>query len=456
METTTADEEDLDELEVEVIHYMQICVEQKERAEGLSSELVAATQDRDRLQLELEQLRSKDKSRISEKSAGEYEEAIKQLRDTIVQLESSLDTANSELAQSRQAAEEMQETHAQACLTLQAKIQDAEGEIEGHKSKVANIQHTSETLDQLVKAQAAELEQTRASNESLTEELSIVRSSLSKSFAALEDVKAQHSSELATKLETMSNEKNRFADELIASKLLVGTLQTEISNHIETSEHIQKEQEVIKQRVRAVVVCVDLSGSVESSGLVDGIKKFYRHLIGYLKDSAGQTCAMVILHGGKAKKRTKRGGHGDVRILANVHDDWVIHEKALVLMRAAGHEEYCACLRTVQREMCDGNLMASDVQVVLLGDGEGFESTSRWVRFDQDHTEQTSLCQELSAMSPPVPIHSIVVQQDNAAGNEDSQIHTGWYTWDYSARTNGKTMRWKLSDPLPDMDEFLL
>lgn len=182
---TYAGEDQLEELEAEVVHYMQQAMEHKEHSDRLSGDLSAVIEEKDRLQNEL-QLASSHNS----KSKDEYEEKIKLLQRRILELETSLGTTDGKLTVARKLVTD-----------LRVELQKARQETERHKAQLEDVQQTSKTLGLTVKRQFAELEQAKAVGiKQMDAALRDARSALSESRAALKDMQAQYSSELASKL----------------------------------------------------------------------------------------------------------------------------------------------------------------------------------------------------------------------------------------------------------------
>lgn len=217
----------------------------------------------------------------------------------------------------------------------------------------------------------------------------------------------------------------------------MGTLQAQVATYAENDEQVQQQQKILKRRVRAVVVCVDRSGSV-AGDLEEGVKRFYKHL-SHLNNSSCQTYVMTIEHGIGAGWFS-----GQVNVMTRFNDPWTVHEAALDSTRIQGTESHWNCLTRVKEEISKDEMMVRDIQVVLLGDREA--------QGDMASPEALALCQDFVHMVPAVPIHSVVVATHN-----DVKCGTGWWhTWDYSARTNGRDMHWNVEDPLPELGNFLL
>lgn len=360
-------EYEIEKLEWEIDHYRELLIDDKRSSKALSEELAAAQQQKDNAGQQVQKLQGElDRIKVS---AQEHETKSAGLQETIASLNAAID--------------ELRTTH------------------QRHDADVDNLQET--------------VEQHTNTIGQLESQLAAAKTELAQ--------KKQAENELRQKVNKMKKE-----------------LGTQRSSNAKTQQSLRR---LDRRRVRAVAICVDLSGSVSSSGLIEGVKKFYAHLLRHLQQATCKTYVMTVVHGPGGKARVK----------STFGSPWSAHVNALMCEQPDGSEAYIGCLRKIREVTLRNEIFLADLQVVLIGDGNALGDTS---------ADTKSICEEFSSNSPPVSIHSVVVQEGTGAGKPRLLPGVGWlvngmpwYTWDYSSRTKGNDIYWGQNSPLPGLDGLL-
>lgn len=534
----------IDQLEDEVVHFMNLSLEEKEKAEVLSGRLESVTQEKENLERQVDEL-DQDLSRAGLEVQDDGTSAtdggdtisrvhakITKLRTTAQRLESDLNTlamtseqhtktiaeleeqlriARQQLTQKTQEEERLRKELEQATKTVRSEKQTNE-ELQGNmktieqecntlrisnawtNKKLTEAEQTTDTLSDLVKRKASELEGVREAGtsqaetmrqeldskqkmiESLTATQSALEARCEEAESALRErprvkhipvsyqpsdaVEAARSQRkrgtIRQTLQERLNTKPSETVEAARSQREKGTIKQSIQEHLNTkpSETVevapsQREKEKDawinkltqelrgnqQRRVRAVAIGIDLSGSAAGS-LTEGIKRLYRHLLFELRRSPCQTYVMTVVH-----------GPGDtVAVKSNFGDTWSTHERVLVAQKADGMEQHVACLQKI-KEVAVKTGLVLDLQVVLLGDSNTNQSS---------HVGAKEICTDFAASNPTVHIHSVAVKTGSAEETEKYWNNLeAWQPWNYASATGGNMMVWWQSSPLPDLSNLV-
>lgn len=492
---------EIEKLESEVIHFMKLSMEERQKSQTLSKNLVASMQEREDLAQQLQQLQEElDETKIGaqenetmsarlqetvailndsidelrnmgHKHDADIEEYTKRCTNTIGDLEAQLDAVKTQLAQKTQSEADLRQkldgvekdlksqrssnaTLGQSLRQVQKQRDKMLDSNTSTTTKLTETVQTANTLSDVVKRKIAELEDVKKAakeeTESLQRDITAKKAEL-KGLTTSNEILMKENEELKSVLE----ESHR--DALIARQTegaKVVRLEEEnkaIQQELEIlrrekmavdDELARKVQQIGKRWVRTVAICVDLSGSVSSSDLTGGVKRFYAHLLNYLKQATCKTYVMTVVHG------------PDARVKSDFGSSWADHENALKYEQNSGSEAYVACLRKIKEATISTGLIFADLQIILIGDGDAY---------NDNRADVHSLCQEFTSSDPPVPIHSVVVQQVAGACNTIRYTQDGWsfrqglwHTWEYASSTKGNNIYWGQADPLPDLDGLLL
>lgn len=486
---------EIEKLESEVIHFMQLSMEEMQKSEALSKELALTKQQKEdferqfqQLQVELDQAKvcaqqdetSSDrlqhtvatlnakiqdlriKGQQHDNDLEELRETVDQRTNTIKGLEARLGDAKTELAQKLDKMTKELKTQESSNETLHQALREAQEQRDTMhisntctKAMLIETDQTVNTLCDIIKKQSFELDDVKKSATEQTWKLQQDVDTKEEELKTLRTDKVILSSENAELKQDLEHSKRQT---LVASQTggitIVRleqenrTLQRELEAKRErlqqekvVGELTQQVQQHDRRRVRTVAICVDLSGSVSSSGLTGGVKRFYAHLLKHIKKATCKTYVMTVVHGPGHKARVK----------SEFGSAWAAHENALMCEQTAGSETYVACLRKIKEATLSTGLFPADLQIILIGDGHAYGDQS---------TDTQSLCQDFSSSDPPVSIHSVVVQQGTAtdklkAAHGCVGYGSVWHTWDYSTRTKGNSMYWGHEGSLPDLGGLL-
>lgn len=476
----------IDQLEDEVVHFMNLSMEEKEKAGVLLGRLESVMQEKedlerlvDALDQELSQIDWQDQgdgpplidtadtiSRLYAKitklrtTAQKLENDLnlltitsKQDTKTIAELEEQLRVARAQLSQKTQEEEHLRKELEQAKVALKSEKKTNE-EIRGSMKsieqarndlrisndrigkKLTEAEQTTDTLSDLVKRKVAELEGAQKAAASQAE---ITRQRLDHKQEEIDGMKATWK-ELHARCE---KSESALREQPVVRRQHLGGRSPEVARSIREKEEdamiIKKLTEDLQRnqmrRVRAVAIAVDLSGSAAGS-LEEGIKKIYAHLLGELQRSPLQTYVMTVVH-----------GPGDtVAVKSYFGDTWATHEKVLEDQKADGMEQHVACLRKI-KEVAVTTGMCLDFQVVLLGDSNTNHTS---------HVGSREVCHDFACSNPTVHIHSVVVKTGSAEETEKCfNDQEAWYPWKYASATGGKMTTWWQNSPLPDLSDFV-
>ncbi|KUI72175.1 hypothetical protein VM1G_07554 [Cytospora mali] len=490
----------IEKLENEVLHFMKLSMTERKQALALTEEVAAATQQKIDVERQVQQLQGElNQARIgaqgAETTIAELQQTIETLKGsidvlkstgrtqdadlerlqanveacnaTIRELEERLHAAKADLARKmkedtdlRQRLDEMEkdfESQRSSNATLQRTLRQTQGQRDkmrdsntSTKKKLSETVQTANTLSDLVKRKISELEDVKKSAEVMRQDMSATQdelmiaktlhnSEIEELKAALE--KSQREAMIAKqaegiKMNSLEQGKKALQRELEAER-------ERLAQKIEVVDELTKKvHQHERHRVRTVAICVDLSGSVTSSGLTAGIKSFYAHLLDHLNQATCKTYIMTVVHGPGYAARVK----------SNFESSWDAHENALNGEQADGSEAYDACLLKVKEATLDNGAFLADLQIVLLGDGNALADQA---------VDRQSLCQDFSSKTPPVSIHSVVVQRGMGTDKPEHKKTGGfwnyetWRTWDYADRMHGNNIYWGQDGPLPDLSGFL-
>lgn len=469
----------IDQLEDEVVHFMNLSLEEKEKAEILSERLESVMQEKEDLERQVDEL-DQDLSRTglqgqddepfradSGDTISRVHVKITKLRTTAQKLESDLNTlyvtseqhtktiaeleeqlriARDQASQKTQEEERLCKELEQARVALGSETKTNE-EIRAHiksaqqecnqlrttnaltSRKLVEAEQTTDTLSGLVKRKVAEMEGMQkagaAQAETTRQELECKQKEIEKlqaSKIALEASCAMSESALRNVyrpnpiIAAARSQRERDKDALIQK------LTAELKRNRE-------------RRVRAVAIGIDLSGSAAGS-LTEGIKKIYVHFLTELQRSPYQTYVMTVIH----------GPGNTVAVKSKFSDDWATHEKVLEGQEADGMEQHVECLRKI-KEVAVKTGLVLDFQVVLLGDS----NTNR-----ASHVGSEELCHDFKCSNPTVHIHSLGVKTGSA---EEKEIYWNnlerWHPWNYASATGGNMFTWWQNSPLPDLSNLV-
>lgn len=490
---TVADE--LDQLEDEVIHFMNISMEEKEKSEVLSGRLESVTQEKKDLERQINELdhdlsqngwpgeegdasaadAGDTMSRVNAKitklrvSAQKLENDFNSLAvtsdertKTIVELEQQLRNVREQLTQKTQEEESLRKELQWTKHTVRSEKRNNEKLLSSMKTleqqchelgalnaqtsqSLAESEQTEGTLDGLAKRKIAELQSVQeagaAQAETMHQELDRKQKEIESLLATQKDLMARCEKAQAVSLQ-QSQKISRLQSQLVSRP------QPEpVSPHQPESDPqqqlglgtianlaVQLERNQ-RRRTRAVAIGIDLSGSAAGS-LADGIKRVYAHLLETLQGSPCKTYVMTIIHG-PGETATLKSSFGD---------SWAVHRKVLEGHKASGMEQHLECLRKIKEAAVDTGRVL-DLQVVLIGDSHSN---------DASHLETEKICRNFSARNPRVHIHSVTVK---LGGTEEMDKYWKgrevWTPRHYVRRTGGNSVLWFQNNPLPDLSDFV-
>ncbi|KAG6360896.1 hypothetical protein INS49_011964 [Diaporthe citri] len=512
----------IDQLENEVVHFMNLSLEEKEKSDVLSVRLASVTQEKEDIERQVDEL-DHELSQIEWQSQEGQDDGasatdtkdtisrvhakITNLRTTAQRLESDLNTlaitgeqhtktiaeleeqlriAREQLTQKTQEEERLRKELEQATKTvrpekqineeLRGKIQTLEHECNTLRisnawtnKKLTEAEQTTDTLSDLVKRKASELEGVRKAGASqggtMRQELDLKQKmieSLTATQSALEARCKEAESALRERprvkhipvqyqpsgaVEAARTQREKIKETRVKQPSHKhqniepsGTVEAAVSQREkEKDAWINKLTQELRgnqqRRVRAVAIGIDLSGSAAGS-LTEGIKRLYRHLLGELRRSPCQTYVMTVVH-----------GPGDtVAVNSNFGDTWSTHERVLVAQKADGMEQHVACLRKI-KEVAVNTGLVLDLQVVLLGDSNTSPAS---------HVGSEEVCHDFSCSNPTVHIHSVAVKTGSAEETEKYWNNMeAWQPWNYASSTGGNMMVWWQNSPLPDLSSLV-
>lgn len=479
----------IDQLEDEVVHFMNLSMAEKEKSEVLSGRLESVTQEKEDLERQVDELdqelsRADWQGQDDGASATEAGDTISRVNakitklrtaaqrldsdlqnltttseqqvKTIAELEEQLRVAREQLAQKTQEEERLHKALEQAIAGLESEKKTNE-EIRGimksivkernelrtsnneTSKKVMEAEQTANTLSGLVKRQVAELETVRKAGVATAE---TTRQELDRKQKEIESLKATQNT-LQARCKTAEQRLREQAGALFGRANLAPVAAAEAARcqrEKEKDAQIKKLTQDIHRnqmrRVRAVAIGIDLSGSAAGS-LTDGIKKMYAHLLSELKHHPCQTYVMTVVHG--------PGDTPDVR--SNFGDTWETHEEVLEGQDANGVEQPVPCLRKI-KEVAVATGLVLDLQVVLLGDSHASPSS---------HLGAQEICHDFSCSNPTVHIHMISVKTGSPEAEKHwKNLEEAWHPSNYASSTGGNMLVWWQNSPLPDLSNLVL
>lgn len=479
----------IDQLEDEVVHFMNLSMEEKEKAEVLLGRLESVMQEKGDLERQVDAL-DQDLSQIDWQDQGDGASPIdtadtisrvyakittlcttaqklendlnllgiisEQQTKTITELEEQLRVARLQLAQKTQEEEHLRKELEQAKVDLKSEkmtndeirgsmksIEQARNDLRISNDrigkKLTEAEQTTDTLSDLVKRKVAELEGAQKAAASQAE---ITRQKLDHKQEEIDGLKATWK-ELHARCE---KSESALRERPVVRRQHLGGAEAVVARSLREKEEdamtIKKLTEDLQRnqmrRVRAVAVAIDLSGSAAGS-LTEGIKKIYAHLLGELQRSPLQTYVMTVIH----------GPGNTVAVKSNFGDTWAAHEKVLEGQKADGMEQHVACLRKI-KEVAVNTGMCLDFQVVLLGDSHANQTS---------HFGSREICHDFACSNPTVHIHSVVVKTGSA--EETEKYWNNLKPWpplpplSYASATGGNMTVWGQNSPLPDLSNFV-
>lgn len=483
--------EQIDQLENEVVHFMNLSMEEKEKAEVLLGRLKSVKQEKEDLERQVDEL-DQELSRTDWQDQGDgasptdtgdtmsrVHAKITKLRTTaqrlesdlnilaitseqhtktIAELEEQLRVARVQLTQKTQAEEQLCKDLEQAKVALKTEKRTNEEirssmkflEQERNALRISNdrtgkklteAEQTTDTLSDLVKRKIAELE---AAHKAAASQAEIMRQEIMRQKLLHKQKEIEGLNANRTGLEARCEKsESALPEQPLVRRRIVGGAAGEVARSLREKEKdamtIKKLTEDLQRnqmrRVRAVAIAIDLSGSAAGS-LTEGIKKIYVHLLGELQRSPCQTHVMTVLH-----------GPGDtVAVKSNFGDTWATHKKVLEGQKADGMEQHAACLRRIKEVAANTGLIL-DFQIVLLGDSNT-NLTS--------HVGSKEICHDFSCSNPKVHIHSVAVKTGSAEETEKYWNHLErWHPWNYASATGGNMLVWWQNSPLPDLSNLV-
>lgn len=480
---------ELDQLENEVIHFMNISMEEKEKSEVLSGRLESLTQEKKDLERQIDELdqdlsrngwpgqddgamatgAGDTISRVSSKitnlrtSAQKLESDFKSLAvisdqraKTIAELQEQLHNRRQHLAHKTQEEDRLRKELELTKETVRSEKKKNDNLLSNMKAleqqcnglrvwndstnkKLAGSEQTRETLSGLVKRKITELENFQKTGAAQAEAM---RQELDRKQKEIESL-------LATQKDLVARCKQSESVPQRQPILMLGPISGNAGMILEAAparREIEKKNALIKEltrelrrnqqrRMRAVAIGIDLSGSAAGS-LEDGIKRLYAHLLDTLQASLCQTYVMTVIH-----------GPGDTAtIKSNFGDTWEVHAKVLEGQKADGMEQHVECLRMIKDAAVSHGLIL-DLQVVLLGDSQTQQAA---------HIRAQEVCADFKSSNPPVLIHSVAVK---TGSTEEADKYWGgleaWTPGNYASSTRGNMIVWFQNDPLPDLSDFV-
>lgn len=493
--TTGTVEDELDQLENEVIHFMNMSMEEKEKSELLSERLESVTQEKKDIERQIDEL-DQDLSRSgwsgeendpSSAEAGDTMSRVKtkitslrasalkletdfntlavisdQRTKTIAVLEEQLRNMREQLAQKireeerlRKELERTQETARSekknndemrsSMNTLGQQCNELRALNARTNQRLAESEQTKGTLTALAKRKVAELRTVKktgaAQAETMRQELDRKQKEIESLLATQKDLVARCEKSQADSLQ-QSQTISRLQSQLLSQSQPqpVSPQQPEWLSQQQPgyklikdlTEKLQRNQQ---RRTRAVAIGIDLSGSAAGS-LTDGIKRLYAHLLETLQGSPCQTYVMTVIH-----------GPGDTAtVKSNFGDTWEVHGKVLEGQKADGMEQHVECLRKIKEVTVNMGLVL-DLQIVLIGDCHTNKSS---------HVGAEEVCRDFDMSRPRVHIHSVSVKTGST--EETAKYWNGleqWTPWNYVSATRGNMKVWRQNETLPDLGDFV-
>lgn len=482
---TVADE--LDQLEDEVIHFMNVSMEEKEKSEVLSGRLESVTQEKKYLERQIDEL-DRDLSQhgwpgeegdASAADAGDtmsrVNAKITKLRVSAQKLESDFNTLaltsdqrTKTIAGLEEQLRNMREQLAQKVQeekSLRKELERTQETVRSEKKNNDTLLSSTKTLEQqcnelrawnaLTNQRLTESKQTRATLNDLAKRKVAELHSVKKTGAAqaetmrqeLERKQKEIESLLETQKDLVAKREKSQADSLQQSQT-ISRLQSQLVSHPQPQpvppqqprhkvlkDLIEKLQRNQQRRTRAVAIGIDVSGSAAGS-LTDGIKRLYAHLLETLQGSPCQTYVMTVIH-----------GPGDTAtVKSNFGDTWEVHRKVLEGQKGDGMEQHVECLRKI-KEVAVNTGLVLDLQIVLIGDCHTNKSS---------HVGAEEVCRDFDASRPRVHIHSVSVKTGST--EETAKYWNGleqWTPWNYVSATGGNMKVWRQNEALPDLSDFV-
>lgn len=469
----------VDQLEYEVVHFMNLSLEEKEKAEMLSGRLESVRQEKEDLERqvdELDQELSRNDFQGQDNGASPFDEEdrisrlhfkITTLRTTAQTLESDLNTlsitseqhtktiaeleeelriAREQLSQKTQEEERLRKESEQARVALgsekktneemRARMMSTQQECNQLRTtnaltskKLAEAEQTADTLSGLVKRKVAEMEGMQKAGATQAE---TTRQELERKQKEIEKLQASKIALEASCAMSESALRNVYRPNPIVAAARSQREKDKDATIQKLTAELKRNRE---RRVRAVAIGIDLSGSAAGS-LTEGIKKIYTHFLAELQRSPYQTYVMTVVH----------GPGNTVAVKSKFSDTWATHEKVLEGQQADGMEQHVECLKKIKEVAVETGLVL-DFQVVLLGDS----NTNR-----ASHVGSEELCHDFKCSYPTVHIHSLGVKTGSA---EEKQIYWNnlerWHPWNYASATGGNMFMWWQNSPLPDLNNLV-
>ncbi|KAL1855270.1 hypothetical protein Daus18300_011176 [Diaporthe australafricana] len=490
--------DEIDQLENEVIHFMTLSLEEKEKSEVLSGRLAIVTQEKEDLERQVDELdqglsrtgcqyqhdgvsaaapadaisrvnaniaklrmtteqRHNDLTSLASdndqyiQTIANLEARLKATRDHFSQRTWEEQSLREELAQTTRALRSEEHTNEELLGDMKTIEQECdELRIEGAWTgkKLAEMEQDADTLRGLVKSKTSELQESKQFARSEAETLQKVIDCKQKEIeslttaaktltAKLESFESAHKEQLSKKLRLQFSSK--------AGRIESAAFERDGMAAQSDKEHNQPKDEVIKKlteelqrnqkrRIRAIAIGIDLSASADDK-LVDGIKRLYTHFLEELKRSPCQTYVMTIVHGPDIAASVK----------SQFSDTWATHEEVLKDQQPSGYQQHVACLRKIKECTMSSGIL--DLQVILLGDGDTDGDSPGGSR---------AVCADYCASNPTVHIHSVVVKTGTEEETEKYwKSLEGWHTWNYASGTGGNMMVWWTNNPLPDLSSLV-
>jgi hypothetical protein len=500
---TVADE--LDQLENEVIHFMSISMEEKEKSEVLSGRLESVAQEKKDLERQIDELdqdlsrngwpdqddcdsaieAGDTISRVSSKitnlrtSAQKMESDFKSLAaasdrqtKTIDRLEEQLRNRRQQLAQKTQEENRLLKELQQTKETVRAEKHTNEKLLGRMKAvekecnalrvwhdltgkKLAESEQTRETLSGLVKRKITELENVQnagaAQAETMRQELDRKQKEIESLLTTQNDLVARCKQSEAASLEksqTISGLQIQLASQqqpILRLRPIPGNAGM-IPEAAPARRAIEKKSALIKDLIK------DLRRNQQRRmrAVAIGID-LSGSAAGSLEDGIKRVYVHLLdtLQASLCKTyvMTVIHGPGDTAtIKSNFGDTWEVHARVLEGQKADGMEQHVECLRKVKAAAVSHGLIL-DLQVVLLGDSQTQQAS---------HVGAHEVCADFKSSNPPVLIHSVTVKTGSA---EEADKYWGgleaWTPWNYASNTRGNMTVWFQNNPLPDLSDLV-
>lgn len=472
-------EDQIDQLEDEVVHFMNLSLEEKEKAEILSGRLESVTQEKKDLERQVDEL-DQELSRSDLQGqddgacpvgAGEaiskVHVKITKMRAAAQKLQSDLNTITITSEEHTKTIAELEEQLGIAREQLSQKMQEEERlrkELEQVKAALESEKKTNEEMRAHLKSSQQECNQLRTTNALTSKKLAEAEQTtdtlsglVKRKVAEMEGMQKAGAAQAETtrqELERMQKEIEKLQASKIALEASCAMSESALRNvyrpnpivaaarsqrEKDKDATIQKLTAELKRnrerRVRAVAIGIDLSGSAAGS-LTEGIKKIYVHFLAELQRFPYQTYVMTVVH----------GPGNTVAVKSNFSDTWATHENVLEGQEADGMEQHVECLKKIKKVAVETGLVL-DFQVVLLGDS----NTNR-----ASHVGSEALCHDFKCSNPTVHIHSLGVKTGSA---EEKEIYWNnlerWHPWNYASATGGNMFTWWQNSPLPDLSNLV-